>query len=154
MSNKRDTHFPAAIIAIAAGVSTRTVHRRAARGRWARRVNGNEFDFQPPRPLLAKCRKLTQLARPRGLQVAGFTPERRAEMLRAVHRLFACMLLASALDAGGGREAALRRVAHVTSFKCSARSLRRWFGAVESLGIVGLSEHKRGVVGRRSEYRS
>lgn len=151
MPAKASTHFPAAVIAAAAGTYKRAVIRRALREKWERQFNGNQFLLTPPRSLLAKCRAITRLVEPRGLRPSALTPERRAELMRASNRLFACLMLASSLDAGEPHEIALRRVAHVASFKCSARSLRRWFSALETNGIAGLAESKRGVVGRKPE---
>lgn len=151
MPAKPSTHFPAAIIAAAAGTYKRAVTRRAEKENWRRKFNGNQFLFAPPRKLLAKCRAIARLVEPRGLRPSALTPARRAELMRASNRLLACLMLASALDAGEPHEIALRRVAHVASFKCSARSLRRWFSELESKGIAGLSENKRGVVGRKPE---
>jgi hypothetical protein len=145
--------FPAAVIAIAAGVSSLQVRRRAARERWARRVNGNAHHFIPPRPILARCRQLLRRGKPRGLQVAPLTPERRAESLRLAHRMFACLMLASALDTGCATELALIRVAHLVSFNCSATSLRRWFQRFEKHGVSGLAENKLGRVGRKKGKR-
>jgi len=149
MPDKPESYYPAAIIAIAAGVSGRTIHRRAASERWKVRTNGNEFNFIPPRPLLAQCRRLHRLVKPRGLQIDGLTHERRAEAFRVARRMDACLLLASEIDAGEGREAALIRVAHVANFTCSARSLRRWFAKFERFGVAGLAENKRGRVGAK-----
>ncbi len=141
--------YPAAIIAMAAGVSARTIHRHAVREGWKRGANGNEFGYLPPRALLAKCRRLMRRVPPRGLQIEGLTQERRAEALRVSRRMDACLLLAAALDAGEGRERALVRVAHIANFPCSARSLRRWFNAFEEHGVAGLAERKRGRVGAK-----
>ncbi len=142
--------YPAEVIAIAAGVSARTIHRLAVRQGWKRGANGNEFGYLPPRALLVKCRRLMRRVPPRGgLQLSGLTAARRAEALRIVHRLFCCLLLVSALDAGEAREAALIRVAQLGSFACSPRSLRRWTARLEKLGVSGLAENKRGRVGAK-----
>jgi len=151
---KLPTQFPAAVIAAAAGGCKRTAIRRALRENWQRGFNGNQFVFEPPRKLLAKCRAIARLVEPRGLRPSALIPARRAELMRASNRLFACLMLASALDAGESHERALVRVAHVATFKCSARSLRRWFTALESQGIAGLAERKRGRVGRKPEVKA
>jgi len=141
--------FGAALIALAARISKKTVHRRAAREGWRRRQDGNAFVYQVPRALLGKCLALAGESGPRGLSGETVTPERRAEALRIVHRLLACLLLGSAIEAGSPHESSLNRVARVASFRCSPRSLRRWFKAFAARGTAGLAERKRGRVGRK-----
>lgn len=151
MPAKLPTQFPASVIAAAAGGCKRTAIRRALRENWNRGHNGNQFVFEPPRQLLAKCRAIARLVQPRGLRLSSVTPERRAEALRINFRTEAVLLLAAALDAGEPHEQALRRVAKVVSFQVSPRSLRRWFAAFEAHGVPGLAERKRGRSGRKAE---
>ena len=145
-----NNYFRVALIARAACVGKKRIHRQAARERWPRKRCANAFVFQPPRELLGKCRKLAAAT-------VAF-PERLSqpllfESLRVAFRWVGCLLLAQAIQVREPRELALRHIAEQMDFKISPTSLRRNFLRFAALGVTGLAERKRGRVGRKKNIR-
>lgn len=140
--------FPVHLIARAAGLSAKTIHRRALREFWPGRVLGNRHHFQPPDELLAACQ---QLANGPGASFLDFqvADRDRAEFGRITARFNALCEAAGLIASGLGIERALRVTA--IKFGTSASQLRVWAGEFARAGIAGLLEHKRGRVGRKAK---
>jgi len=147
MKNSRKSFFGASVIARAAKCHERTIRRRAARELWPQKGNDYFSEWTPPKNLLAKCRLISQGAKPKALREFSVSIERRAEIDRALHRLSALFALESALLTGLPFEVALARVA--MSFCSNWKSIRSWVDNFSKYGLAGLLEKKRGVVGRK-----
>lgn len=145
----KSSFYSARQLAKAAGVSAKTIHRRAAAEHWPSQKDRKRFRYSPP-PGFAKVAMIASAQREEGgLSDRIISEPETRRLARANFRLAAIIELQRQLAAGAGREKALRDTAHRFSFKISPSALRRWAADFQRAGFDGLAEHKQGIVGRK-----
>lgn len=153
-------YFRASTIARALGVSTKTIHRRAAAVGWPSRGVGNRREYAPPADVAVLC------GPPQPEPEAAPAPPQvtyASLSLTSTGRALYCKRVAavehykSLVVAGTGREAALlATVAHYRSLPpgeslpISVTTLRRWLAIERTVGSGGLVDQKQGRVGKKA----
>jgi len=149
--------FPARILAVALRCCKKTAATKARHHKWPSIRVANRDEFAPPEELLSKCRRIatfTQRRPTRRITVLfdGLTP---AARVRALCR--AAVIAAFDELRSGSRPMscaiATRRTqkTFASIFPFGSRSLDRWRRDYREHGLDGLSEQKRGRVGRRKQ---
>ncbi|MGH7942405.1 MAG: hypothetical protein ACREFR_15160 [Limisphaerales bacterium] len=134
--------FPAQAISNAAGVSVKTLRRRAQREQWPLVRQGKRVLYQPPY-------RLQKLLGPVLPSHFWNQPRAMRELLRAV--AVAGFALELQRNAKSGIELALKTTPgkYRRLFEFSPRALRRWVVLVSRGGLAALEERKAGIVGRK-----
>ena len=158
-SQNAETYFAANVIARAAGVSAKTIHRRAASEGWPAKQSGNRFDYVPPASIAVLLTAPAPESAGPDARLSFTALALNDEAKAKVHARLAAVEHHAALIADGQPvEAALiATVSHLASALCplpsaflfSTSSLRRWLAAHAQFGINGLVEQKQGRSGRK-----
>jgi hypothetical protein len=148
--------FEASVIAAAINTSKKTVHRRAKAESWPRKLDGNQYLYQPPINVLCRIavkREDSQLATCHAPLVTFDQIAHDPEQVTKVNRRKKAVEFCLANRHLGKESALAHTIVHIKdlypNFSISVDSLRTWVKRYEQFGLNGLVEQKRGVVGRK-----